>query len=171
MKKVISGCFLWAYAALTLAGEWRIGFVDTSRILRESAPAKAAEEKIIKEFAAREQEVKSLAKKLQDMRSSLESSTNQLTEAERRNKEREIANLNVMLQTRQREFREDLTLRQNEEIARILAKADRVIKQIAESEHYAIILQEAVYRSPEVDITDKVLQLLSAEQAAPASSK
>lgn len=168
MKKIVLGSLLWTCAALVMAGELRIGFVDTARILRESEPALAAEKKITQEFSVREQEVKTLAKKLQDTKSSLESPKTPLTDAERRSKEREIANLNLMLQTKQREFREDLTLRQNEELSHILAKADQVIKQIAESEHYAIILQEAVYRSPDVDITDKVLKRLAGEPTAPA---
>jgi len=102
---------------------------------------------------------------LQDAKTGLESEEKTLSESARRIQEREIANLNLMLQTRQREFREDLSLRQNEEVARILAQADQAIRLIAESEHYAIILQEAVYRSAEVDITEKVLKYLAVEDA------
>ena len=115
----------------------------------------------------REQEVKALAKQLQDAKTSLESAGATLSDAARRIQERELANLNLMLQTRQREFREDLSLRQNEELARILARADQAIKRIAESEQYDVILQEAVYRSPKVDITDKVLKYLAGEQNEP----
>lgn len=86
-----------------------------------------------------------------------------MSDSSRRIKEREIANLNLQLQTRQREFREDLSLRQNEELAQILAKADKAIRAIAESEQYDVILQEAVYRNPRVDITDKVLKYLEGE--------
>jgi outer membrane protein len=81
----------------------------------------------------------------------------------RRFKERELANLNLNLQTMQREFREDLNLRKNEELAVVLAHADKAIRAIAEREEYDVILQEAVYRNPKVDITDKVLKYLSTE--------
>jgi outer membrane protein len=87
-----------------------------------------------------------------------------LLDAEHRSKERELANLNVNLQRMQREFREDLNLRKNEELALVLARANKAIKAIAESENYDLVLQEAVYRNPKIDITDKVLQYLSAEK-------
>jgi len=164
---IVTGILLFAFAAGALAETVRIGFVDTERILRESEPALAAQKKIDKEFSVREQEVKALAKQLQDAKAALEAAGTTLSDAARRIREREIANLNLMLQTRQREFREDMSLRQNEELAQILAKADQAIKRIAESEQYDVILQEAVYRSPKVDITDKVLKYLAGEQVEP----
>lgn len=167
-KRLWAGIILLLLTTGALAETTRIGFVDTERILRESEPALVAQKKINKEFAVREQEVKALAKQLQDAKASLEGKTATFSEAQRRIQEREIANLNLILQTRQREFREDLSLRQNEELARILARADQAIRQIAETEQYDVILQEAVYRSPKVDITEKVLKYLAGEQAEPA---
>lgn len=161
--RIVTALLLAAIATGAQAENTRIGFVDTERILRESELALAAQKLIDKEFAAREQEVKALAKKLQDARSDFDAARITLSDAARRIQEREIENLNLMLQTRQREFREDLTLRQNEELARVLAKADEAIRRIAESEQYDVILQEAVYRSPKVDITDKVLRYLAGE--------
>jgi outer membrane protein len=147
----------------TLAGDFRIGIVDTERILRESAQALAAQKKIDKEFAVRDQEIKKLAGDIKDAQEEMDKDRSKLSDSSRRIKEREIANLNLQLQTRQREFREDLSLRQNEELAQILAKADKAIRTIAESEQYDVILQEAVYRNPRVDITDKVLKYLEGE--------
>ncbi len=152
-----------ALAVSASAADFRIGIVDTERILRESVQALAAQKKIDKEFAVRDQEIKRLAGELKDAQDDLEKSRSKLSDSSRRIKEREIANLNLMLQTRQREFREDLSLRQNEELAQILAKADKAIRAIAESEQYDVILQEAVYRNPRVDITDRVLKYLEGE--------
>jgi outer membrane protein len=145
------------------AGDFRIGVVDTERILRESDQAVRAEKKIEKEFSTRDQEIKKLTKQSKDQQTSLEKDGSTMSDAVRRNKERELANLNLNLQTMQREFREDLNLRKNEELAVVLAHADKAIREIAESEGYDVILQEAVYRNPKVDITDKVLKYLSAE--------
>lgn len=155
---------MW-FAALMMAGavqaaDFRIGFVDTERILRESEQAIQAEKKIEKEFAVRDQEIKKLAKQQREAQEELEKEGGKLSESNKRLKEREVANLTLQLQTRQREFREDLNLRKNEELARLLARADKAIKAIAESEGYDVILQEAVYRNPKVDITDKVLKYL-----------
>ncbi|GAB4418286.1 MAG: OmpH family outer membrane protein [Sideroxydans sp.] len=142
------------------AADFRIGFVDTERILRESEQAVQAEKKIEKEFAVRDQEIKKLAKQQREAQEALDKESSKLSESNKRLKEREIANLTLQLQTRQREFREDLNLRKNEELARLLAHADKAIKAIAESEGYDLILQEAVYRNPKLDITDKVLKYL-----------
>ncbi|HQS58217.1 MAG: hypothetical protein B7Y56_04630 [Gallionellales bacterium 35-53-114] len=146
------------------ADDFRIGVVDTERILRESAPAVQAEKKIEKEFELRDQEMKKISRQAREIQMYFDKEGMTLLDAEHRSKERELANLNVTLQRMQREFREDLNLRKNEELALVLARANKAIKAIAESERYDLILQEAVYRNPKIDITDKVLQYLSTEK-------
>ncbi|MGE4111626.1 MAG: OmpH family outer membrane protein, partial [Burkholderiales bacterium] len=64
-------------------------------------------------------------------------------------------------QRMQREYRKDLNLRRNQKLGSLFERANRVIKQIAEAEKYDIIFQEAVYRNPKIDITDKVLKALA----------
>lgn len=157
------GLLFLACITQAAAGDFRIGVVDTERILRESDQAVRAEKRIEREFATRDQEIKKLTKQTKDLQTSLEKDGSTMSDTVRRGKERELANLNLNLQTMQREFREDLNLRKNEELAVVLARADKAIRQIAESEGYDVILQEAVYRNPKIDITDKVLKYLSSE--------
>ena len=147
------------------ATEFRIGVVDTERILRESVPALKAEKKIEKEFAARYQEIKKISQQVRDIQAFLDKEGMTLPDAERRNKERELDSLNVNLQRLQREFREDLNLRKNEELVVVLGQANKAIQQIAESEKYDLVLQEAVYRNPTIDITEKVLKYLATDKA------
>ena len=147
-----------------VAADFRIGVVDTERILRESAPALKAEKKIEKEFAVRDQEIKSISQQAKDIQTLLDKEGMTLPDAERRNKERELDNLNVNLQRLQREFREDLNLRKNEELVMVLGLANKAIQQIAESEKYDLVLQEAVYRNPKIDITDRVIKFLANEK-------
>ncbi len=162
MKTLLcAGLMILATIAPASASDYRIGVVDTERILRESDQAVRAEKKIEHEFAARDQEIKNMIKQSKDLQASLDKDGPSMTEVVRRGKERELANMNLTLQTLQREFREDLNLRKNEELAAVLAQADKAIRAIAESEQYDVILQEAVYRNPKVDITDKVLKYLS----------
>ncbi|WP_339940647.1 OmpH family outer membrane protein, partial [Undibacterium luofuense] len=59
-------------------------------------------------------------------------------------------------------FQEELNARKNEEFQLVLERANRVIKQVAESEKYDLVLQEAVYINPKHDITDKVLKVINA---------
>lgn len=146
------------------AGDFRVGVVDTERVLRESAPAMRAEKKIEKEFSGRDQEIKKLMKQAKELQSLLEKDAEKLSDADHRNKERELTGLNVNLQRMQREFREDLNLRKNEELAIVLERANKAIQAIAETEKYDLILQEAVYRNPKIDITDKVIKYLASEK-------
>lgn len=143
------------------AAELKLGFVNTERIFRESAPAVKASKKLEKEFASRDQEIQKMAKQFRDLQAHLEKENVTMSETERRNKERDLANLNRDLQRAQREFREDLNIRQNEERAAFQERVNRAIAEMAEKEKFDLILQEAVYVSGRIDITDKVLRTLA----------
>lgn len=139
----------------------KIGFVNTERVFREAAPAKRAQQKLEKEFAARNSELAKIEKQGRDMQSDLERDNVTMTEAVRRDKERQLADVSRNFQRLQREIREDLNLRRNEELASVQERATRVINQIAEQEKFDLILQEAVFASGRIDITDKVIKALS----------
>jgi outer membrane protein len=164
LPAIFAASLLALAAQPVLAGDFRIGYVDIERILRESAPALKASQKIEKEFAAREEAIRKLGAQVRDLQDFLEKKGAGLSNAERRNKERELSNLSAELQREQREFREDLNQRKNEELSVLLERANKIIQAIAESEHYDLVLQEAVYRNPRIDITDKVLKALSSEK-------
>jgi len=143
------------------AAELKIGFVDAERINRESAPAERASKQLEKEFAPRAQELQRREAQIKTLQSQLEKEAVTMNESDRRAKEQELARLSLDFQRMQREYREDLNLRRNQELATLFERANRVIKQIAESEKYDLIVQEAVYRNPRIDITDKVLKALA----------
>lgn len=142
-------------------GEMRIGFIDAERINRESAPAERASKQLEKEFAPRAQELQRREGQIKTIQGQLEKEAMTMSEGDRRSKEQELARLSLDFQRLQREYREDLNLRRNQELSTLLERANRVIKQIAEAEKFDLILQEAVYRSPRLDITDKVLKALA----------
>ena len=144
----------------------KFGFVNTERILRDAAPAMAAQRKIEAEFQKRDQELARLADQLKRMQDDLEKNSVTMSESQRRTKERDFGELNRDFQRKQREFREDLNQRRNEELARVVEQANRVINQIAEQEKFDLILQDAVYRSPRIDITDKVIKALESKPPA-----
>jgi outer membrane protein len=147
--------------AQPVLAEAKIGFVNTERVFREAAPALRAQKKLEKEFAARDQELQKMAKQARDLQAYLEKEGATISETDRRNKERDLANLNRDFQRAQREFREDLNLRRNEELAAVQERANKAIQQIAESEKFDLIVQEVVYASPRIDITDKILKALA----------
>ena len=146
--------------AAVAQAETKIGFVNTERIFRDAPAAVKAQKKIEKEFEKRDQDLQKIAKQLQAMQENLDKNGLTMVESDRHNKEREFNDLNRDFQRRQREFREDLNQRKNEELAAVLERANKTIKQIAEAEKFDIIFQEAVYASPRIDITEKVIKAL-----------
>ena len=150
-----------ALAAGEAAAELKVGYVNTQRLFRDAPIAVKAQKKLDSEFSKRDQELQKLAKQLQSKQESLEKNAVTLSETDRRNQERELAELNRDIQRKQREFREDLNLRQNEEMAAVLEKANKAIKQIAEAEKYDLIFQEAVFVNQKLDITDRVIKALA----------
>jgi outer membrane protein len=150
-------------AGIAHAAEYKVGFVNTERLFREAAPAKRAQQKLEKEFATRDTEIQKLTKQVRDLQNALEKDSATMSEVDRRNKERDLANLSRDLQRGQREFREDLNLRRNEELASVQERANKVIQQIAEAEKFDLILQDpVVYASQRIDITEKVIKALEA---------
>ena len=160
-RALVAGVLL-AFATSAAAVEYKLGFVNTERLFREAAPAKRAQAKIEKEFATRDGEIQKLAKQVRDLQTSLDKDGPTMAETERRNKERDLANQMRDLQRMQREYREDLNLRRNEELASVQERANKVIQQIAEAEKFDLIIQDpVVYASQRIDITDKVIKALA----------
>lgn len=139
----------------------KVGFISIDRILREATPAKKALQKLEKEFAPRDVEIQKLTKQAKDLQTVLEKESVTLSEADRRNKEADLGRINRDLQRLQREFREDLNARRNEELSQVIERANKVVQQIAGAEKFDLILQEAVFRSARIDITEKVLKALT----------
>jgi outer membrane protein len=145
----------------------KFGFVHTERILRDSVPAVRAQKKIEAEFQKRDRELATIADQLKRMQAELDKDAMTMSETQRRAKEREFGELNRDFQRKQREFREDLNQRRNEELAQVVEQANRVIRLIAEQEKFDIIFQEMpAYVSPRIDITDKVIKALEGKPPA-----
>ncbi len=143
------------------AQETKIGFVSTERIFRDAAPAKVAAAKIEQEFAKREKELQDVAARIKSLSEKLDKDAAVISESDRIKRQRELTDMDKDFQRKQREFREDLNQRRNEELATVLERTNKVIKQIAEAEKYDIVFQEAVYASGRIDITDKVIKALN----------
>ncbi|HEX8787040.1 MAG TPA: OmpH family outer membrane protein [Telluria sp.] len=138
----------------------RIGFVYTERLMSESKLAKAADAKIQAEFSKRQQQLDEMGQKFRQTREKFDDESPKLSDLERTKRTRELLDMEKDLQRMQREYSEDLFQRKNEERAAIAQKAYKLIEQVAEQEHLDVVLQESVWASPRIDITDKILKLL-----------
>lgn len=168
-----SGAVKFAAAAvLTLAvfagaqaQELKIGFVNSDRVLREALPAKAAQTRLEAEFSKRQKEGEDAAAKLKAAADKLDKDSPTLSEAERNRRQRDLVEQDRELQRKRREFQEDLNQRKNEELASVVERANKVVKQIYDTEKFDLILQGdvVIFASARVDITDKVIKALNAQ--------
>ena len=167
-RSVIRSAALGGLLALsslgTLAQELKIGYVNSERVMRESNLAKAAQTKLETEFGRRERELRDATGKLQAAAEKFEKDAPLLAESERTRRQRELVETERDLQRKRREFQEDAQARRNEELQAVVERANRVIKQIFEQEKYDLILQDAVFAGPRVDITKKVIDALNAQK-------
>ena len=163
LKMLVAAALLAGMAAGVSAQELKIGYVNSDRVLRDALPAKAAQAKLEAEFSKREKDLNDLATRLKAASDRLDKESPTLSETERVRRQRELVDQDRELQRKRREFQEDLSQRKNEELGAVVERTNRVIKQIFETEKYDLILQEAVFWSPKVDITDKVIKALNAQ--------
>lgn len=161
MRKLLVSLFLLSsFAGSASAAELKIGYVNTERLFRESPVAVKAQKKLEQEFAKREQDIQKTVRQAREIQSSLEKEGLTMAEADKTRKERELASMSREVQRAQREYREDLNQRRNEELGSIHEKARKIIHEIADKEKYDLVVESVVYASPRVDITDRVMKAL-----------
>jgi outer membrane protein len=161
MRKVIFAVFLGLlFTSQFASAEMKIGYIDTERLFRDSSMAARAQKKLEVEFAKRDQDLQKMIKQARDLQNTLEKEDLTLSDSEKAKKERDLANMTREVQRAQREFREDLNQRKQEEFNAIHERARSLILDIANKEKFDLILETAVYASPRIDLTDRVLKAL-----------
>lgn len=165
IRRALVGVVASAMAWSALAQDFRIGFVNTDRIFREAAIAKAAQSKLEAEFSKREKEIDAIGNQLKTASERFERDAPTLSETQRGTRQRQLVEQDREFQRKRREFQEDLNSRKNEELNQMSDRINKVVKQLAEQEKYDIIVDQAVYISPKHDITDKVIKALNAAPA------
>ena len=149
-------------AQATQAADLKVGFLNTERVLRESAPAVRAQKKLEREFEKREADLKRAERQIRDLQALLDRDGATMSETDRKNRERELGPLQRDFQRNERSFREDVNQRKNEELASLQERANKIIQQIADAEKFDLILQEpVVWASPRIDITDRIIKALA----------
>lgn len=171
LKFAVVGFGLAVAAFAAQAQELKIGYVNSERVLRDAAPAKAAQAKLESEFSKREKDLQDVATRLKAASEKLEKEAPTLAEADRTRRQRDLVEQDREFQRKRREFQEDLNQRKNEELSAVVDRANKVIKQIFETEKYDLILQEAVFAGPRVDITEKVIKALNSGATTGTTSK
>lgn len=168
LRQKLSIALLLSAASLTCLAQaqtFKMGFVNTERIFREADTAKQAQAKLEQEFSRREKDLVDAGNNLKQASDRFEREAPTLAESQRLARQKQLIDQDREFQRKRREFQEDLNARKNEEQQIVVELANRAVKQVAESEKYDVIFQEAVYIDPKHDITAKVIKVLNASVA------
>ena len=138
----------------------RIGFVDPVRLIEQAPQGAKALESLEDEFRTREEELKNLHDRVQTMEADLEKNILVMDATDAQTRQREIENLKRRLARSQQEAREDYNLRRNEELAKLQTLVRQVIVDLARDQGFDLVVEQAVYVSDTVDITEQVLEVL-----------
>jgi outer membrane protein len=160
--------FVWLYLLMSMllavngmAADLKIGYVQVDKLLQDAPQTAESGKKLEKEFSPRSQELERLQKQIRDLEAALDKDRLTTTDADRRNRERDASNLKLEFQRKQRELREDINLRKNEELAVLQDRINKAVTSVAETESFDLVVYGGVaYASKKIDITDKVLKLL-----------
>lgn len=162
LLKSVLGVLVTVFVTASIAQDFKVGIVNLDRIFREANSAKSAQVKLEQEFGKREKEINDIGTQLKTLSDKFEREAPTLSESQRATRQKQLVEQDRDFQRKRREFQEDLNARKNEELQQVIERANRVVKTLAETEKYDLIVQEAVYVNPKHDITDKVLKSLNA---------
>ena len=158
MMKFLLVASLSLSAVAVSAAELKVGYVQVDKILQEAPQTSESGKKLEREFSPRTQELERMQKQIRDQEASLDKDGLTMSETERRNKERDVANNKLEFQ---RKLREDINLRKNEELSVLQDRINKAVTSVAEAEGYDLVVYSGVaFASKKVDITDKVLKSL-----------
>ena len=164
MSKLLKGLLLtvFLFGSYTInAAELKIGYVQVEKILQDAPQTTESSKKLEKEFAPRSQELEKMQKQIRDLETALDKDSLTMSETDRKNKERDVSNIKIEFQRKQRELREDVTMRKNEELAALQDRINKAVTAVSETEGFDLVVYSGVaYASKKIDITDKVLKSL-----------
>jgi len=149
--------------SLVQAAEVKIGFVSIAKILQSAPQAEAASKRLEQEFAPRQKALVEAQKSLRRQEEKLSKDGAVMGDSQRRSLESDIRNQARELKRTGDEFREDFNLRRNEELGKFQKQVLEVINNVAKEEGFDLVVNDgaALYASPQVDVTEKVLKRLT----------
>jgi outer membrane protein len=168
LKKLIANLFVFAALAVPFtagAADMKIGFVDGNRLVQEAPQAKAAADRIKSEFKPRQQDLLDSQKQLQERQDRFLKNSSFMSADEKQKTERDLVSAKRELSLKQSELQDDFTIRRNQEMAKVQETLRNTIQEFGKEKGYDLILFDGVsYASPDVDVTEQVLERLKKQQ-------
>ncbi len=157
----VSGIAALVVVSVCWAQQPKIGYVNVVKVIEEAPQGDAALKKLESEFGPRDRQLRVTGDKVKKLEDELEKNELVIKESERREKERELRDLKRKLKRQTQEFREDYSVRRNEELRELEKIVHKAIVEIAKVDKYSLIIhQGVVYADDTMDITEHVLKKL-----------
>ena len=167
LKVILGIALVGAFSLPAAAQELKVGVVNIQALMEQAPQTKTAMDALQEEFAPRQREFAAKQKEFEDLQAKAQKDYAVMGETERSNAERELRDLQREVTRLQTEFREDLNLRQNEELGKLQRSLLKEVQDYAQEEGYDLIVGDGVlYASTAVNITDNVLQSVEANHVA-----
>ncbi len=148
-------------ASLSVYAELKVGFVQVDKILQEAPQTIESNKKLEKEFSSRTDKLKADVKILKEREASFSKDALTMKDSERGTKEKSLSQLRVDIQRMERELREDINIRRNEELGGLQEQINKAVTAVSKAEGFDLVLYNGVaYASEKIDITDKILKSL-----------
>ena len=149
------------FASISVYADLKVGFVQVDKILQEAPQTIESNKKLEKEFSARTDKLKADVKALKDKEAAFSKDTLTMKDSERDTKEKALSQMRVDVQRKERELREDINIRRNEELGGLQEQINKAVTSVAKAESFDLVLYNGVaYASEKIDITDKILKSL-----------
>ncbi len=162
MKKILTSlCVMGALGAAAVtatAQDLKIATFNLQRVLSESKAADLASDRLTQEGQRRQNEVDALTKRFKQRYEQFQSNSATMTESERLEQQRQLAELERDVSRRKMEMNDEMNQRRNEEVALLQEQASRILNKIAKDGKYDLIVTDYFYASPRIDITDEVIK-------------
>ena len=132
------------------------------KLMEQSKQGESVRKSLEAEFRGRDQELSVSRDAILKLEEKLKNDGSIMSEANRVKLERDILSKKRDHNRQRDEYREDINIRRNEEVASLQKKVYEVIKQYSEKNQFDLVLtQPVLYASPTVEITDQVLAELN----------
>ena len=143
----------------------RVGYVDMKQVLDNAPQVIAGRQLLDQEFRSRSEAIEMdefRAKTLEDRLAQGDMSADSALQTER-----ELRELLRNINRRKEDLRDELSFRRTEEVQKLEEEINIAVQEIAQRNGFDLILSSpVVYASPELDITDLILEQLEVEFTA-----
>jgi outer membrane protein len=147
-----------AASSTAVAQSVKVGVINFARIEREAPAAVRGSTLLKQEFEPRNQQVHELQKKIRSAQQRFEKEKEKLGAAEAQSRGREITEMMRQSDQMVARLSEDFEQRKRELAGKLFEETRAAIKAVAEAGKYDLILQDAAYARPGIDITPQVLK-------------